>query len=153
MSTEQDFAADDFEWPQVKDLRPSEAVRLLDDIERESRAANKRADILKARKAQAKQIAVAVLEEYEQPDASAITADGKKVRYTPYPFDAFTVDNPEAFKAWAATQNENYYDSTPKLREEIFRDEMRRRVSDGEDLPPGVRRWTDVRLSRTATKA
>lgn len=147
-----DFASEDFQWPEVKDLRPAEAARLLDDIETASREANKRADILKARKAQAKQIALAVAEEYELSAIDTVTYGGQRVRYTPYSFDAFSVDNEEAFKEWAATQSESYYNAAPRLRDDIFRDEMRRRIQDGEPLPPGVRRWTDTRLSRTAVK-
>jgi hypothetical protein len=147
-----DPGAEDFKWPEVKDLRPSDAVRLLDDIEAAGRAANKRADILKTRKAQAKQIALAVMEEYDQPDAAAITAGGQKVRYTPYPFDVFSVDDEEAFREWSENQSESYFDASPKLRQSIFLDEMRRRHQDGEPMPPGVRRWTDIRLSRSALK-
>lgn len=142
----------DFEWPDVKSMRPVDALRLLDDIERESREANKRADDLKRRKAQAKQIALAVLEEYEQDSTKVTTSDGHKVLYSTYPFDVFTVDDEKRFAEWAETQSESYFDSTPRLRDGIFLDEMRRRVQDGEPLPPGVRRWTDTRLSRTASK-
>lgn len=150
MSEAKDFSAEDFEWPQVKDLRPVDALRLLDDIEKEARAANKRAETLKRRKAQAKQIALAVLEEYEQDSTKVTTSDGAKVLYSTYPFDVFSVDDEEAFKGWAETQSESYFDPTPRLRESIFLDEMRRRVQDGEPLPPGVKRWTDTRLSRSA---
>jgi hypothetical protein len=146
----EDFSSEDFQWPEVKDLRPVDALRLLDDIEREARAANKRAEKLKQRKAQAKQIALAVMEEYEQEATKVTTSDGNKVVYSTYPFDVFSVDNEEAFREWAATQSESYFDPTPKLREQLFLDEMRRRVQDGEPLPPGVRRWTDMRLSRSA---
>jgi hypothetical protein len=147
-----DFASEDFAWPEVKDLRPVDALRLLDDVEREARQANRRAEALKRRKAQAKQIALAVLEDYEQDSTKVRTSDGNKVIYSTYNFDVFSVDNEEAFREWAATQSESYFDPTPKLRDSIFLDEMRRRVQDGEPLPPGVKRWTDVRLSRSAAK-
>lgn len=152
--TENDPGSENYQWPEVKNLRPADAARLLDDIEDEARAANKRADILKSRRAQAKQIVLAVAEDYELTAIDTTTNGGQRVRYTPYPFDAFDVEtgNEEAFKAWAATQSESYYDSTPQLREGIFRDEMRRRMQDGEPLPPGVRHWTDTRLSRSAIK-
>lgn len=147
-----DFAAEDFQWPDISSMRPADAGRLLDDIEREAAAANKRADILKKRKAQAKQIVLAVVEDFEQESVDFRTAAGNKVRYTPYAFDVFSVDNREAFDEWAKTQSESYYDPTPKLREGVFLDEMRRRVQDGEPLPPGVKRYSDQRLSRTAAK-
>lgn len=153
MKDEQDPGSEEFVWPEVKDLRPTDAGRLLDAIEREAAAANKRADLLKSRKAQAKALLGAVLEEYEQNGVRFTSATGKEVQYTPYDFDAFTVDNPEEFKPWAEMQSESYYDSTPKLRDAIFQAEMRRRLKDKEPLPPGVRRWTDVRYSRSATKA
>lgn len=147
-----DFAAEDFAWPEVKDLKPADALRLLDDIEAEARAANKRADTLKRRKAQAKQIALSVLDSYELDSAKTTVGDGRKVLYSTYDFDVFTVDDEAAFKAWAADQSESYYDPTPRLRDQIFLDEMRRRLKDGEPMPPGVRRWTDTRLSRSAVK-
>jgi hypothetical protein len=150
VSEAKDFSAEDFEWPQVKDLRPVDALRLLDDVEREARLANKRAETLKRRKAQAKQIALAVMEDYEQDSAKVTTHDGNKVLFSTYPFDVFSVDDEPAFKEWASTQSESYFDPTPTLREGIFLDEMRRRVQDGEPLPPGVKRWTDTRLSRSA---
>lgn len=147
-----DLAAEDFEWPDVSKLRPAEAARLLDDFERAAAEANRRADRLKSRKAQAKAIALAVAEEYELEAIDTTTNTGQRIRYTPYPFDTFSVDDEAAFKAWADTQHESYFDSSPKLRQQIFLDEMRRRVQDGEPLPPGVRRFTDTRLSRTAIK-
>lgn len=145
-----DFASEGFEWPDVKSLRPADALRLLDDIERQAREANKRADDLRRRKAQAKQIALAVMEDYEQESTRVTMHDGNKVNYSTYTFDVFSVDDAAAFRKWAETQSESYFDPTPKLRESVFLDEMRRRVQDGEPLPPGVKRWTDVRLSRTA---
>lgn len=152
MST-QDFGAEDFEWPDVSSLKPAEALRLLDDIEREAREANKRADVLKRRKAQAKQVALAVLEEFELDSAKTTVSSGQKVLYSTYDFDVFTVDDDEAFREWAETQSESYFDPTPKLRQQIFLDEMRRRAQDGEPLPPGVRKWSDTRLSRTSVQS
>lgn len=145
-----DIGSEDFRWPEVHELRPAEAARLLDDVEREAALANKRAKRLTERKAQAKQIVLAVADVYELEAIRTTTSAGKAVQYTPYPFDVFSVDNDEAFREWAAAQSESYYDSSPKLREQIFMDEMRRRVQDGEPLPPGVKRWTDTRLSRSA---
>jgi hypothetical protein len=151
-ATKPDPADEDFQWPSVADLRPADAARLLDDIEQASLRANKRADLLKRRKQEGKALVTAVAEEYELDAIPFTNAQGKRVTYTPYEFDAFTVDDPEEFRLWAMTQNENYFDLSPKLRDGIFRDEMRRRVQDGEPLPPGVRRWTDTRLSRSARK-
>lgn len=151
MSTN-DPGSEDFQWPEVSELRPAEAARLLDDIEAQARMANKRADLLKKRKSQAKQIVLAVAEEYELDAIRTTTGSGAKVQYTPYPFDVFSVTDEEAFKAWAAEDAENYYEHKEKLREDIFLDAMRRRVQDKEPLPPGVTRWTDIRISRTGIK-
>ena len=147
--SEADPGAEEFEWPQIKDLRPADAARLLNDIETAATEANARAKRLTSRKAQAQKIVEAVAEEYELPEISTITGAGRKVRYSVQPQDFFSIDNPEAFEAWAAEQAENYFDPTPKLREGIFRDEMRRRVQDHEPLPPGVRRYTGTKLSRS----
>jgi hypothetical protein len=54
-----------------------------------------------------------------------------------------------AFREWAADEAERYYDDTPRLREQVFLDEMRRREEDREPLPPGVTSWTDTKISRT----
>jgi hypothetical protein len=145
-----DYASEDYQFPEFDALRPADAGRLMDDIEREAQAANRRADRLKSRKAQAKALLNQVLEEYEQDSVRFTNAEGRQVQYTPYPFDVFNVDDEDAFKEWAAGEAERYYDETPRLREDVFRDEMRRRVQDGEDLPPGVRRWTDTKLSRSS---
>lgn len=145
-----DYASEDFQWPEVKDLRPAQAGRLLDDIERESAAANKRADILKARKAQAKKIVGDVLEEYEQDNVRFTNSEGRSITYTPYEFDVFNIVDEEAFREWAGQQAERYYEEG--LRKGIFLDEMRRRHQDGEPLPPGVQKFTDVRYSRSASK-
>jgi hypothetical protein len=151
--TVSDPTDENFQWPSPDEIRPVDAGRLMDDIERESMAANKRAKMLTARKAQAKALVDAVLEINELDALPFTTSQGKRVTYTPYEFDAFTVDDYEAFEAWAETQHENYFDNSPKLREGIFRDEMRRRVADGEPLPPGVRRYSEQRLSRSARKS
>lgn len=147
-----DPGAKEFEWPEIKDMRPADAARLLYDIEVATTAANARAKRLTSRKAQARKIVEAVAEEYELPEIATITSAGRKVRYRAEPVDYFSIDNPEAFRAWAETQSENYFDPTPKLREGIFRDEMRRRVQDREPLPPGVRRYTDTKLSRSTVQ-
>jgi hypothetical protein len=145
-----DYAAEEFEWPEVSELRPADAARLLDDIEREATAANKRADRLKERKAQAKAIVGMVLEEYDQEDVTFRNQDGRKVRYTPYEFTAYRVNDDTAFREWAADEGERFYDE--RLRDGVFRDEMHRRYQDGEPLPPGVLRYTETRYSRSAIK-
>lgn len=147
-----DPGSEEFQWPEVSELRPAEAARLLDDIEREATLANKRADTLKKRKAQAKAIVLAVAEDYELESIDTTTAEGQRVKYTPYSFDVFSVTDEEAFKAWAGEDGENYYEQRERLRDDSFRDAMRRRLQDGEPLPPGVTRWTDPRISRTAIK-
>lgn len=146
-----EFDSEDFVWPEVRDMRPVDAARLLDDIERAASAANKRAELLKKRKGQAKATLNTVLEIYEQDAVDFTNSDGKRVRYTPYDFDVFNVADEEAFREWAAGESERYYDDTPRLRQEVFLDEMRRRHQDGEALPPGVVKWTDQRLSRSAS--
>lgn len=148
-----DLASEDFEWPDPGTLLPDEAMRLLDDFEEEAKKANKRADTLKERKRTAKIIALDTLKQYRLKSATTETADGKDVRYTPYDFEIFTVEEPRAFMEWALKQDENYFDNAPKLREEVFLSNMRRMYKDGEPLPPGVKRYTEPRLSRSATVA
>lgn len=152
MATEPDSALERLEAAQPGELKPADALRLLDDVEREAREANKRAETLKSAKSKARVIATQVLEQYELDTARTTLADGSTVQYTPYEFRAYRVADEEAFRAWAEGQIENYYDPTPKLREGTLRDECRRRVDDGEPLPPGVVEYTETRLSRSATK-
>jgi hypothetical protein len=147
---EPDFGAEEFQWPEVNQLRPAQAARLLDDIERQAAEANKRADRLKSRKAQAQQIVIAVADEYEEESVRFRSNTGRVVQYTPSVKQHFTIENEAEFKEWAGAQSENFYDPEPKLREGVFRDEMRRRMQDGEGLPPGVRKYDAIGLSRSS---
>lgn len=144
-----DYGAEDWQFPNASDMDVVQAGQLWDAIEREARAANRRADLLKARKAQAKALALEVIDASGQTSARVPVADGREVNLTPYTWEVFSVKDEVEFKAWADTAVEDFYDRSPKLREQVFLDEMRRRSQDGEPLPPGVVRWEDTRISRT----
>lgn len=141
---------DEFIWPDVAGLRVADAVRLLYDIEEQATVANARAERLKKRKATARVIIQQVLEREELESGRAKTRDGKTIQYTPSTRDVFHVTDEEAFKAWAEEDAERYYDDTPRLREGIFLDEMRRRLQDKEPLPPGVQHVPLPTINRTA---
>jgi hypothetical protein len=149
-TTEPDPGADEWEWPETAGMRPVDAARLLNTIETEATAANRRAENLKKRKAQAKRIMEGILEDQELDSVRFTTDDGRRIQYTVGDtVDHFSIDDDEAFRQWAQEQAENYFE--PALRKEMFTDAMRRRVMDGEPLPPGVRRWSDVKLSRSSS--
>lgn len=151
MIEEQDWGTEEVEWPEPGTMRLADAVQMVYDIETQATAANKRAETLKTHKVQAHVILEQVIEREELESARARTRQGKIIQYTPGERDEFTFDNEDEFKAWAAERgDENYYDPEPKLRKDIFRDEMRRRVQDKEPLPPGVRRVGIPTLNRTA---
>lgn len=149
-----DLGAEDWEFPDATDLDVPAAARLWDSIERAAAEANKRATRLKSRKAAAKELALKVLDEAGMTSARVAVADGREVQLTPYDWDVFSIKDEDEFKAWAADNadrgGEDFYDSEPRLRDGIFLDEMRRRVQDHQPLPPGVVRWTDTKISRTA---
>ena len=149
MSVE-DYGAEEWEFPSLEDVTPEEAAKLWDAIERQASKANKRAALLKERKAAAKTLAINAVEASPYTSVRIELEDGREVNLTPYDWDVFSVKDEEAFKEWAAGEAENYYDDTPRLRDGVFLDEMRRRVQDQEPLPPGVVRWTDTKISRTA---
>jgi hypothetical protein len=148
MAAAEDFASEEYVFPEVSELRPAAAGRLLDAIEREAALANRRADSLRSRKKQAKAILNAVLEEYEQEGVSFVNTEGRKVTYSERPFDAYDVVDEDAFKEWAGGQAETFYGEA--LREGVFRDHMRRMDQDGEPLPPGVRKYSETRYSRSS---
>lgn len=144
-----DYGAEDFEFPAVEDLDPAEVAALWDKIERESREANKRAARLKERRAMAKELAIQAIEASPYKSVTVEGAEGRDVRMTPYAWTVFRIADEEAFKAWAEGEVERYYDDSPRLREGVFLEEMRRREEDHESLPPGVVSWTDLKISRT----
>jgi hypothetical protein len=145
----QDPGDPDFEFPDVKDLDPHEAAALWDRVEREAKEANKRAAILKDRKVQAKELALQAIEASPYTSVRIEGAEGREVQLTPYPWTVFRIVNEDAFREWAKKEAERYYDESPKLRESVFLEEMRRRDEDKEPLPPGVSSWTDTKISRT----
>jgi len=144
-----DYGAEDFEFPPVEDLDPSEAAQLWDRIERDAREANKRAARLKERKAVAKNLALQAIEASPYSSVRVEGAEGRDVQITPYSWTVFRVADEEAFREWAEGEAERYYDDSPRLRESVFLEEMRRREGDRESLPPGVTSWTDTKISRT----
>lgn len=131
-------------------MEVADAFELLDEIEHQAQLANKRADTLKERKAQAKKIALDVLDIKRQKGARIEGHEGRDVQYTPYDFDVFNVVDHEAFGEWAETADESFYDTNPRLRGEVFQGAMRQLHQDKQPLPPGVQRYSEVRLSRTA---
>lgn len=141
---------DDFEWPDPSTMKPADAMRLADRFERELTEANRAAKLAQQRKATAKKIQLDVMDIYELDEVGVTMEDGSRVKYTPYPFDVYTIKNKEEFDAWAETQDESFYDTSPKLREQVFLDVVRRMDQDGEELPPGVVKFTQTRVSRTA---
>lgn len=147
-----DYGAPKIEWPEPSEMRLVDAGRLLDDVERQATEANARAKRLTSRKTTAKMILKAVLEREEQDKVVFTNSQGRQVSYSPYNFDVYNIVNEDEFKAWA----EEYADEggeafyAPALRKDIFLDEMRRRDKDGEGLPPGVQKFSDERMSRSA---
>lgn len=144
-----DYADEDFAWPEVNQLKVGEAIALLGNIELQAAAANKRAKTLASRKATAKAVVDAVLEEAELTSGRAVLSNGREVQYTKGEETYYSIIDPIAFAKWAKDQNESFYDREPRLRDDIFRDEMRRRTMDGEPLPPGVQKYTDTKLSKS----
>lgn len=144
-----DYGAEDFEFPALEGLDPSEAASLWDQIERESREANKRAARLKERKAMAKELALQAIEASPYTSVRIEGAEGRDVQLTPYPWTVFRIVDEAAFREWAEGEAERYYDDSPRLREGVFLEEMRRRDEDHESMPPGVTSWTDTKISRT----
>lgn len=149
VAKEVDYGSPDFEFPDVNTLDPSEAGKLWDAIERQATEANKRAKRLKHRRAVAKELALQSIEASPYTSVRIPGALGREVNLTPYSWTVFTIVDEDAFKSWAEGEVERYYDDTPRLREGVFLDEMRRREADKEALPPGVTSWTDTKISRT----
>lgn len=145
-----DLGGEDWEFPDASELSIPEVIRLWYDLDKTATEANKRAARLKERRAAVKDLAIKVVEASGQTSGSAEVEDGREVQITPYPWEIFAITNEAAFKEWAGAEAEAYYDTEPKLREGLFQDSMRRRSQDREPLPPGVKRWEDIRISRTA---
>lgn len=144
-----DYGAEDFEFPSLEGLDPAEAATIWDHIERQAREANKRADRLKDRKAVAKDLTLRAVEASPYTSVRIAGANGRENQVTPYSWTVFEIVDDAAFKEWAAGETERYYDDSPRLREGIWLEEMRRRDADREPLPPGVKSWTDTKISRT----
>ena len=152
MNPEPDYAVEEFQWPEPSEMEVADALELLDGITRQLTIANKRAKRLTSRKATATKIALAVLEMKRQPSASIEAPNGRRIQYTPYQVDWFDVDDMDAFLDWAMKQDEVFTDSAPRVVKERMQDYARQLYSDGQPIPPGVRRYTDDRISRTAIK-
>lgn len=146
------FMEEGYELPHADDLKPAEAARLYETMTAAKAAAERIATQMGKLKGQAKQTLIAVQETYELPGIDVAVEGGRTVHYSTYEFDAFTVVDPEAFKAWADTQDENYYDPTPKLREGLLRDKMRGLKKARQPLPPGVREYSEQRIQKTTKK-
>ena len=143
-----DYGDPDYKLPDARTLRPVDAGRLLDGIERQATETNARKKRLDALKAQAKNLVIEVLKDNELDSLPFTNDSGRKVRYTPSPWTVYTVTDEAAFREWAAGEAERFYGEA--LREGVFLDEMRARAKAGEPMPPGVSSWTDMKLSRSA---
>lgn len=148
--TSVDLGAEEWDFPDPSDLTVPDAARLWYDLDQAATEANKRAARLKQRRAAVKELALQVLDASGQTSARVEVDEDRELQITPYDWEVFSVKDEAAFKDWAAGEAENYYDDEPRLREGVFLDSMRRRSQDGEPLPPGVVRWVDTRISRTA---
>lgn len=155
-----DLGAADWEFPDPSEMSAEEAAQVWDTIERQAREANRRAEALKNRKRTAREVTLALVEASPFSSVRVPVMGGREVNLTPYDFDEYSIKNEAAFKEWASgrlaahypgieTPAENYYDDTPRLREDILKSEMRRRTQDHEPLPPGVIRYTITKISRT----
>lgn len=151
-----DLGAEDWTFPDARELTPPEVIRLWTLLDMAGTEANKRAARLKERRSAVKELALKVLDASGQTSARAKVdeAQGREIQITPYDWEAFNIKDPEAFQAWAAEYadegGEQFYDSSPKLREGIFQDAMRELSQNNQPIPPGVVRFPDVRISRTA---
>jgi hypothetical protein len=134
---------DDFTWPEPSELKPAEAMRLLDEKQAEATAANRAAEAAKDAKKKANKIALDVLDMYELGSADTIVDSGKRVLFYTEQFRTFTVKDQEAFDAC-----ENYYETQRKLREQVFVDYCKGLEDDGQPLPPGVEKFEETRLKR-----
>lgn len=143
-----------YQLPDARDLTPPEVIRLWHEIEADAREANKRKDRLKDLKAAIQPLAITVVEESGQTSARAEVENGRELQITPYDWEVFDVIDQKAFDEWRkqyeAEGGEHFYDSSPRLRESIFLEAMRLRSQDHKPLPPGVRRYSEVRISKTA---
>lgn len=143
-----DYGAPDYKLPDARDLRPVDAARLMDDIERASTETNARKKRLDGLKSQVRNLVIEVLKDNELDSVRFTNSAGRKVQYTPYTWDVYNVTDEAAFREWAAGEAERFYGEA--LREGVFLDEMRARAKAGEPIPPGVSRFTDMKLSRSA---
>lgn len=54
----------------------------------------------------------------------------------------------EEFEAWAADQDEEYLEPNRRVREETLNSNMQQLEEDGQPLPPGVRKYTETKISK-----
>jgi hypothetical protein len=145
-----DLGAEDYEFPSLDDLDPVKAGQLWSAIEMEAAEANRRAARLKERKQVAKALTIAAIDASGQTGARVPLPNGREVNLTPYTQDHYSVKDQAEFEDWAKDQAERFWDETPRFREGVFQDHMRGLEQRGEPLPPGVVRWRDTKISRTA---
>lgn len=143
-----------YRLPDARELNPPQVIKLWHEIERDAREANKRKDRLKDLKAAMQGLALQVVEQSGQTSARAEVEPGRELQITPYDWEVFDIVDRAAFDEWATQHadegGEQFYDSTPRLRESIFLDAMRLLSQNHQPLPPGVRRYTEPRVSKTA---
>lgn len=132
---------------EVEELRPADAMRSVEEAEAAVSEATAALEQARKQKKRAHAVALAVLEAYELDSAKSKVT--KRLFYTEE-FRDFQIKDEGKFRAWEAEQDENYFETQTKLREQIFKDEMRRRDDDREPLPPGVVKVSFPKLKQKA---
>lgn len=103
-----------------------------------------------AAKNEAKALVILTLEE-EELDGAPVTIDGQKLHFAKYEFRAANIIDREAFAEWAASEDgESYFESEPRVRQELLNALVTQCDDDGAPLPPGLDIYRETRLSRTA---
>ena len=145
---------EDYELPKATELTPPDVIRLWHEIEASNREAGQRKNRLKDLAKAMQGLALEVVEQSGQTSARAEVEPGRELQITPYDWEIFDIVDQEAFDEWRQEYEdeggEHFYDSTPRLRESIFQDAMRLLSQNKRPLPPGVRRYTEPRVSKTA---
>lgn len=148
-----DFGAPEWEFPDFGTMKPGDVARMLYELEAQLAETSARHDRLTKRKAAFRLQVAELAGELGLQSLPAIVDDGaRKVQYTPDFKDHYSIENQEEFDAWMAEtgQRERYFERPVTLRQRVFEDDMRRRHKDGEPLPPGVKRYTELKLGKSS---
>lgn len=148
-----DFGAPEWEFPDFGTMKPGDITRMLYELEAQLAETSARHDRLTKRKAAFRLQVAELARDLGLNALDAVVQDGeRKVRYTPDSKDHYSIENQEAFDTWLAEtqQRERYFERPVTLRRQVFEDDMRRRHKDGEPLPPGVKRYTELKLGKSS---